>query len=77
MSEAATGGAEIARNIEGVAIAADATSKGVAESQKSAVELSEMAGNLKRRVDRFTDKLPSEPAGEEDLTEGVSTTRSH
>jgi methyl-accepting chemotaxis protein len=61
VSEAAAGGSEIARNIEGVAVAADATAKGVAESQKSAVELSEMAGALKRLVDRFNYKLPAPP----------------
>lgn len=58
--EAASGGGEIARNIEGVAIAADATAKGAAESQKYAVELSQMAGELKRLVDRFDYELPSE-----------------
>ena len=75
VSQAATGGAEIARNIEGVAIAADATAKGASESQKSAIELSEMAGNLKRLVDKFNYKLPLESTVEEALTEEVLVTQ--
>jgi len=59
VSEAAAGGSEIARNIEGVAVAAEATAKGAGESQRSAVELSEMAGELKRLVDRFNYKIPA------------------
>jgi methyl-accepting chemotaxis protein len=75
--EAASGGGEIARNIEGVAIAADATAKGAAESQRYAVELSEMAGNLKRLVEKFSYKLPENADAEGvDVEENLATSAS-
>lgn len=71
--EAASGGGEIARNIEGVAIAADATAKGAAESQKYAVELSVMARDLKRLVSKFNYKLPEKVDSElADLEDGLA-----
>ena len=70
--EAASGGSEIARNIEGVAIAADATAKGAAESQRYAVELSAMAGDLKRLVAKFNYKLPAEADSEAGDLQGNS-----
>jgi methyl-accepting chemotaxis protein len=58
ISEAATGGSEIARSIAGVAQAADATAKGASESHQAACELSGMAVELQKLVDHFRYKTP-------------------
>ncbi len=59
ISEAATGGSEIARSIAGVAQAADATAKGASESHQAACELSGMAVELQKLVDHFRYKAPA------------------
>lgn len=53
VTEAATGGAEIARNINGVAVAAETTAKGATDGQMAALELSSMADDLQKLVTRF------------------------
>jgi methyl-accepting chemotaxis protein len=53
VTEAATGGAEIANNILGVAQAAEATAKGATESQEAAVSLAGMGDELQKLVDKF------------------------
>ncbi len=53
VAEAATGSTEIAANITGVAQAAASTTDGVGESQRAAVELARMSGELSELVGRF------------------------
>ena len=53
VAEAATGSTEIAANITGVAQAAASTTDGVGESQRAAVELARMSGELTELVGRF------------------------
>ncbi len=53
VAEAATGSTEIAANITGVAQAAASTTDGVADSQRAAVELARMSGELTDLVARF------------------------
>ncbi len=53
VAEAATGSTEIAVNITGVAQAAASTTDGVGESQRAAVELARMSGELTELVGRF------------------------
>lgn len=53
VSEAAKGGAEIAQNISGVAQAAQSTSIGSNDSQKAAADLSQMASELAKLVEKF------------------------
>jgi methyl-accepting chemotaxis protein len=64
VTEAATGSSEIARNIIGVATAAESTAKGATDSQTAALDLSEMADNLKQLVDRFQFETHHEQAPE-------------
>jgi methyl-accepting chemotaxis protein len=59
VTEAATGGSEIARNIQGVAVAAESTARGATDNQKAATELSSMAEDLQRLVNRFQYKTPN------------------
>jgi methyl-accepting chemotaxis protein len=53
VAEAATGSTQIAANITGVAQAAASTTDGVGESQRAAVELARMSGELTELVGRF------------------------
>jgi len=53
VTEAAKGTGEIARNITGVATAAESTTGGASETQKAALELNRMAGQLQSLVSRF------------------------
>jgi methyl-accepting chemotaxis protein len=53
VAEAATGSTQIAANITGVAQAAASTTDGVGESQRAAVELARMGGELSELVGRF------------------------
>ena len=53
LSEAAKGSTDIARNIEGVALAAQSTSAGATDSQKSAEALAQMATELHGLVSQF------------------------
>ncbi len=53
VGEAATGSTQIAANITGVAQAAASTTDGVGESQRAAVELARMSGELTDLVGRF------------------------
>ncbi|MGC9666992.1 methyl-accepting chemotaxis protein [Planosporangium sp. 12N6] len=53
VTEAATGSAEIASNITGVANAAQTTTAAVADSRRSAEELARMSGELQRLVGQF------------------------
>ncbi len=53
MAEAARGSSEIARNIVGVAKAAQSTTAGAAETQRAAVSLAKMAEELRGLVTRF------------------------
>ncbi len=53
VTEAARGGAEIARSIGGVAEAARMTAAGVQETRRAAEELAQMAGGLQEFVARF------------------------
>lgn len=53
VAEAAMGSGEIAENIADVAEAADSTSAGVSESQRTASELTRMAGDLQAIVEQF------------------------
>lgn len=52
--EAAGGSGEIARTITGVAAAAAASSEGLSQLQTSVADLSQMASDLKTRVESFT-----------------------
>jgi methyl-accepting chemotaxis protein len=61
VAEAAKGSGEISQNIQGVAQAADGTAASAQGAQKSALELAEMAAQLRSLVDRF--KLEAEEAG--------------
>jgi methyl-accepting chemotaxis protein len=53
VSEAATGSAEIAANIAGVATAAQMTTESVADSQRASEELARMSGDLQTLIGRF------------------------
>jgi methyl-accepting chemotaxis protein len=53
VSEAAHGSGEITSNIEGVAQAAQSTSRGSADTQKAAHELVQMSSQLRRLVEQF------------------------
>jgi methyl-accepting chemotaxis protein len=53
VAEAATGAGEIARNITGVASAAEVTTEGVAQSQQAVGELARMSSDLQTAVSRF------------------------
>jgi methyl-accepting chemotaxis protein len=53
IGEAASGSTQIAENIIGVARAAQATTRGAAETQEAAGKLSGMAGELEQLVSRF------------------------
>ena len=53
VTEAATGTAEIARNIAGVASAAEGTTEGAGHAQLAAVQLAAMAEDLRTAVARF------------------------
>ena len=53
VSETSQGSAEIAQNISSVATAAEQTSSGVAETQRAAVSLGQMATDLQTLVQRF------------------------
>ncbi len=53
VAEAATGSTQIPENITGVAQAAQDTTQGVSESQRSVDELSRMATELRTLVGRF------------------------
>jgi methyl-accepting chemotaxis protein len=53
VAEAAKGSGEISQNIQGVAQAADGTAASAQGSQKSALQLAEMAAQLRALVDRF------------------------
>ena len=53
VTDAARGSSEIANNISGVATAAESTSQGAVESKTAATELSSMASDLQRLIDRF------------------------
>ncbi len=53
VSEAATGSQEIAANVVGVATAAEATTVGVAESQRAAADLARMSSELQVLVGTF------------------------
>ena len=53
MAEAARGGTEIAQNIVGVAKAAQSTTSGASDTQKSAMALARMAGDLEKLVVQF------------------------
>jgi methyl-accepting chemotaxis protein len=53
VSEAAKGGAEIAENITGVAMAAQSTAAGASDSKKAAAELARMATELERLLSKF------------------------
>ena len=53
-SEGAQGTQHIAQNIAGVADAARASAQGASQSQQAAAALSQLAGNLKTLVSRFT-----------------------
>lgn len=53
VAEAAKGSGEISQNIQGVAQAADGTAASAQGSQKSALELAEMAAQLRALVERF------------------------
>ncbi|MGX5653611.1 methyl-accepting chemotaxis protein [Geodermatophilus nigrescens] len=54
VTEAATGAAEIAGNITGVAEAAQVTTEGVSQAQQAATELARMSAELRAVVSRFT-----------------------
>jgi methyl-accepting chemotaxis protein len=60
VAEAAKGSGEISQNIQGVAQAADGTAASAQNSQKSALQLAEMAAQLRTLVDRF--KIESDDA---------------
>jgi methyl-accepting chemotaxis protein len=51
--EAARGGSEINQNISGVAEAAQSTTRGAADTQRAASQLSTMAIDLRKLVSRF------------------------
>jgi methyl-accepting chemotaxis protein len=53
VTEAATGSAEIASNISGVASAAQATTEGVGDAQRAVAELTRMSSELQTLVSRF------------------------
>jgi methyl-accepting chemotaxis protein len=53
IAEASVGASEIARNISGVASAAQITSTGVAQANTAAADLSRMSASLQEIVDRF------------------------
>ena len=53
VSEAATGSAEIATNISGVATAAQMTTQGVNDSQRASEDLARMSGELQSLIGRF------------------------
>jgi methyl-accepting chemotaxis protein len=53
VSEAASGSAEIATNITGVAAAAETTTAGVAQAQQAATELSHLSSDLRGLVSQF------------------------
>jgi methyl-accepting chemotaxis protein len=53
VTEAAKGSGEILQNIEGVATAADGTTRGAQDAQKSAQQLSLMSSELRGLVGRF------------------------
>jgi methyl-accepting chemotaxis protein len=53
VSEAASGSAEIAANITGVATAAETTTVGVAQAQQAAGELAHLSGELRQMVSQF------------------------
>jgi methyl-accepting chemotaxis protein len=53
VAEAATGSGEISQNIQGVAQAAEGTATSAQGAQKSALELAEMAAQLRSLVERF------------------------
>ncbi|MEN3357127.1 MAG: hypothetical protein V7637_1109, partial [Mycobacteriales bacterium] len=53
IGDAATGAGEIAVNISGVAEAAQTTSQGVVESQRSVADLTRMSSELANLVHRF------------------------
>ena len=54
VAEAANGSAEITNNISGVATAAQSTSAGAADAQRSALALGDMATQLRSLVSKFT-----------------------
>ncbi len=54
VAEAADGSTQIAENISGVADAAASTTRGVAQAQQAAAELSRVSGTLRGLVGRFT-----------------------
>jgi methyl-accepting chemotaxis protein len=53
VSEAAKGSGDISQNIQGVAEAAEGTTRGAQDAQKAAVALSEMSSQLKHLVGQF------------------------
>jgi methyl-accepting chemotaxis protein len=53
VSEAATGSAQIAANITGVATAASSTTEGVSQTGQAAGELARMSSELQSLVQRF------------------------
>jgi methyl-accepting chemotaxis protein len=53
VTEAASGTAQIAQNIAGVASAAESTSQAVGESRRAALELSDLTGQLESALSRF------------------------
>lgn len=62
VQEAAKGSGEISQNIQGVATAAESTTHGAQDIQKSAGELAEMSQQLRTLVDQF--KLGEDEKGE-------------
>jgi methyl-accepting chemotaxis protein len=66
VSAAAVGSGEIARNVDGVALAAQSTSQGAASTQQSAAELAQLAGDLQVLIAAFnlagSDKTEPPPA---------------
>jgi methyl-accepting chemotaxis protein len=53
VSEAARGSGEIAKNITGVAQAAQSTTQGAGDSQKAAEQLARMSSELRELVGQF------------------------
>jgi methyl-accepting chemotaxis protein len=53
VNEAAKGSGEVAKNISGVAQAAQSTSTGAGDSQKAALELARMSTELRELVAQF------------------------
>ena len=71
VQEAAKGSGEISQNIQGVATAAESTTRGAQDTLKAAQQLTEMATQLRNLVDQF--KLSD---SEEDKTSSAGKEKS-